>query len=220
MSGSKDEYVLADTGAGSNRLLIKLVSFRRRHLIDLRYWYTNGAGELRPTKKGLSLSAGHFGVIVETVSRFEQSIQAWLSRDGDVQDRLNAEDRAATTDAVRARRRSIEIAAKDARWGNLPDVRMGVLEEPRTRAAFSVQHHGGEETVFLNRAHPFAKRVLDASSADELRGLLVTAIAAYGRARHAVADDSDQGLLDLLEHEWAERLASAARSHSTPGDAA
>lgn len=210
MSNDEAEYILAETGGRRNRLLVKLVPFEGHQLLDLRYWYTDSRGDLRPTRKGLSLTAGHFGVVAETLARYGSAIQAWLSGDGAVEELVLEADAAASTEAVRARQVAKQGAAREAR-SESQLVRSAVIDEPRSRACFSVEYRGGEEVVLFNKDHSFSERILGADSVDELRALLTAMLAAYGRARHSVEGEADEGFLDLLEHEWAERLSSAAR---------
>jgi hypothetical protein len=150
---------------------------------------------------------------VETLAQYGTAIQAWLAGEEQVDDLIIEADREASTEAVKVRQTATQVVAHRARVQS-ENVTSAVIHEPRSRAGFSIEHRGGEAIVLFNEEHPFSKRILSADSADELRDLIVSMLAAYGRARHAIEDDADEGLLDLLEHEWAERLASSARRTS------
>lgn len=205
------EYVLAETGPERNRLMVKLVTFQGRQLLDMRYWYTDADGDLKPTRKGLSLTGGHYGVVLETVDTYAGAIQAWLSGETEIGQLLDEAEAKATTEAAKARREATRLAySRSKGTGQVAEAH--VIDEPRSRAFFSVDHEGGKERVLYNRHHAFSKLLMEAESADDLRSLVTDLLAAYHRARHAVEGEDEQGTFDLLEHEWAERVGSKAKA--------
>lgn len=40
--------------------------------VDFRIWFQARGGEFRPTKKGLTLSAGHFGQVVNGIEKISE----------------------------------------------------------------------------------------------------------------------------------------------------
>ena len=213
-----NEYVLAKTGPERNRLMVKLVAFRGHQLLDVRYWYTDSQGDLKPTRKGLSLSGGHYGVVMETLDTYMAPIQAWLSGETEVGQLLDEADANATTEAVKTRQEATRLAYSQSKGtGGAAEAHM--IHEPRSRAFFSVDHEGGKERVLYNGHHPFARLVMEAESADEFRALMTDLLAAFHRARHAMEGEDERGTFDLFEHEWAERLGAKAKATLRQGRA-
>lgn len=204
-----NEYILAETGGQRNQLIIKLVPYEGHQLLDLRYWYRNANGELKPTRKGLSLTAGHFGVVMETLATYAAAIQAWLSGGSNVDLLLEEAEQQATTEAVKARQKATKMVRKESKAVK-GRARAELMDEPRSRAFFSVDHRGGEERVLYNKHHPFTGLLMATESVDDVKDLVNDLLAAYRRARHAIEGEGEEGLLDLLEHEWAERVAARA----------
>lgn len=198
------ERILAESGARKNQLLVKLTGVGGTPLLDVRFWYRDAEGELKPTRKGISLTAGHFGAVAEAFEGHSEDIQAWLAGEGSQRD----------DETVAGARARAAAAAALGRAGHLAPhaVAVETIEDPRQRAGFAVEHWGGTDKVIFNRAHPFVERMEAATTADEVRALLADLLAVYGRARRAVAEEGDDGLLSLLEHEWGERLAAIART--------
>jgi hypothetical protein len=206
------EHLLATSGARRNELLVKLTHFEGIPLLDVRFWYTDREGKLQPTRKGISLPPGHFGVVAETLERYSAAIQAWLSGESDVEDllRQGAEESGAIAKA-RAHYAALLSTADRARLQS-GAIEVEEVDEPRSRFCFAVDHLGGKEQVLLNRAHPFGRRMADATSPEELRTLLLGLIASFSRARCSMSDDEDVAIFELLERDWAERLAAFART--------
>lgn len=50
---------VAEWPRGNETIRVRLDHYRGRDTIDIRAWYRDGAGELRPGKSGITLSAGH-----------------------------------------------------------------------------------------------------------------------------------------------------------------
>ena len=210
------EYVLAKSGPERNRLMVKLVPFQGHQLLDIRYWYTNRHGDLKPTRRGLSLTGGHFGVVMETLETYAGGIQAWLSGETAVGQLLDEADQNATTEAAKARREATRLAYQRSKGtGEITEAH--IIDEPRSRAFFSVDHEGGRERVLYNKHHAFSRLLMEAGSADELRALVTDLLASYHRARHAMESEDEQGTFDLLEHEWAERLGAKAEATMMQG---
>lgn len=49
---------VAEWPRGNGQVRVRLDSYNGRDIIDIREWYRDGAGELRPGKKGIAMSTG------------------------------------------------------------------------------------------------------------------------------------------------------------------
>jgi hypothetical protein len=205
------EHLLGKGGSQRSPFLIKLTYYEGTPLLDIRSWFTDKEGVLRATSKGVSLSPGRYSLVAETLERYAAAIEAWLGGETDVDELLRqGTEQSDTLAKARAHYAAVLSAADRARLAS-GTINVEEVDEPRSRFCFAVDHLGGEEQVILNRAHPFGRRVAEAESAEELRSLLFSLIATFSRARYSMSDEQDASLFDLLERDWAERLAAFAR---------
>lgn len=208
------EHLLGKGGSQRSPFLIKLTHYEGTPLLDIRAWFTDREGILRATSKGVSLSPGRYSLVAETLERYGLAIEAWLSGETEVSDLVRqGAEQSDTLARARAHYSAVLSAADRARLAP-GQINVEEVDEPRSRFCFAVDHMGGEEQVVLNRAHPFGRRITEAESADELRSLLMALIASYSRARYSMSDEQDASLFDLLERDWAERLAAFARTQA------
>lgn len=214
------KHLLGKGGSARSPFLIKLTHYEGTPLLDIRSWFTDKEGALRPTSKGVSLSPGRYSLVAETLERYAAAIEAWLSGEAEVDDLVKeGMEQSDTLAKARAHYSAVLAAAEHARLAP-GALRVEEVNEPRSRFCFAVDHMGGVEQVLVNRAHPFGRRIADAESTEELRELLFRLLASYSHARHSMSDEQDAFLFDLLERDWAERLAAFARAEARGAESA
>lgn len=61
LAAAMENKVLADIDKGRGEVIrVEVGEFKGKKLLHLRTWYTNEAGELAPTKKGIALTHDQF----------------------------------------------------------------------------------------------------------------------------------------------------------------
>lgn len=134
---------LASFGSPSNPIVVQLGEYKGRRFLDIRRHYKDRTSkELKPTRKGITLSAQHFGALRDLLSDCSTEIENWLSEEDVGGEETVQRAMAARTDALTKLALHVPdyLVAKNSRKG---PVLMRVLSE------------GGKTTLELNASHPF-----------------------------------------------------------------
>jgi len=75
---SDPEIFLKETGNPKNKLRISLSTYNDQKLFNARFYYEDKEGELRPTRKGISVKRNHYLDIIETISKHNDAISDFL----------------------------------------------------------------------------------------------------------------------------------------------
>jgi len=75
---SDPEIFLKETGNPKNKLRISLSTYNDQKLFNARFYYEDKEGELRPTRRGISLKRNHYLDIIETISKHNDAISDFL----------------------------------------------------------------------------------------------------------------------------------------------
>ena len=61
--------------ANGEVLRLRLCAYKHQEFIDLRRWYTDAAGELRPSPKGIRFNSELVGPLVEVLTKIEEGYE-------------------------------------------------------------------------------------------------------------------------------------------------
>jgi hypothetical protein len=75
---SDPEIFLKETGNPKNKLRISLSTYNDQKLFNARFYYEDKEGELKPTRKGISVKRNHYLDIIETISKHNDAISDFL----------------------------------------------------------------------------------------------------------------------------------------------
>jgi len=184
-------------GSPSNPVVIALVEFEGHRLLDIRkHFFEKASSRLKPTKKGISLTAGVAKQVQETINSNAETIFAWLEgRD---------------TSAVAQVEKAMQLRAKAAEQETLRP-RCCRVEERRWQGPefFACEANGAEDLICLNTRHSFLDmgKQGKASSGQHL----VLLLAAYYRAKLRFSGEIEahsDHFFKLLEAEWGAILAN------------
>lgn len=181
-------------GSKTNPLVVCLTEYEGHRLLDIRKHYVDkDTKTLQPTRKGLSLGAKLLKEVQTTLNDNEKAIFAWLNQGGDdtlirVTEAMEARAKARDHEASRAR----PFKLKQDSWSG--------------PAFFSVETHGADDVLHLNKKHPvFALLENRSLSQEELQAMLSLILISFYRAKlrfpGQLEVDSDR-LFDALEFEW------------------
>jgi hypothetical protein len=134
---------LASFGSPSNPIVVQLGEYKGRRFLDIRRHYRDRTSKvLKPTRKGIALTAEHLGALKDLLSDCEAEIESWLAEEDPHGEESVQRAMAARTDAL----------AKLAL--HVPDYH--VAKEPH-KGPFLMRVHseGGTLTLELNASHPF-----------------------------------------------------------------
>jgi len=138
----KDEIILAEGGSPKKRLRISLQQFEKQPLLNIRYYYEDALGEIRPTRKGVSITRNRYLDLVEAIEKHNEAILGYL-QNGVVGQEFLSWDYVAT----QAHLRSGPISAIHVNTSPL-----------RGRDVSQVTYGGGEVSIKLNINDPFVKK--------------------------------------------------------------
>ena len=189
------DQLLYEDGTRRNKFMIKLSEFKGRHLLDIRNWYFDQkTDEYKSTRKGVALTLGKFDAVYTIMSRYHDTIRAWLTEP-------------ATANHVDEQNRYSETAA----FARQP---ISAVTEAVGRQSnfFYVEHQGGIDKIIFNEDHPFTQRLTDImgdESDDEYWELVKSLCMSYERSRRRLEGQTVQrpeALFDLLESNWSRFL--------------
>ena len=146
--GKADEFQDALLVAGSEKqpLIVAYSEFEGHKLLDIRKYYKDKSGELKPTRKGVALNRIQFEAISSVFEEKGDAIETWYQTD--------ISDKTAEL-----------VAAEESRYKfDRCEVR---VDEWRGLEMFKYEKRGGGSTLVLNRKHKWIKRILDRYKEDD-----------------------------------------------------
>jgi len=183
-----NQGVIATHGGKKNLLVFSLGEYKGRRTFDIRKCYTDvKTGDVRPTKKGITLSQQTFAVLAEVILEHDSEIREWLkSTEG-------------MTDLVRENQVKGEEYARAALF-ETPQYEVSA-EDWKSSEFFRMRAKGGRDQLIMNRNHPFVKLLFDgnedpaeqeipASLEDMDSQVLTDLLVAFGKARDLSESDS------------------------------
>lgn len=67
---------IADIDKGRGEVIrVEITEFKGKNLVNIRTWYTNEAGELAPTKKGVALSKDQFEKLQVALAQVAEKVK-------------------------------------------------------------------------------------------------------------------------------------------------
>lgn len=176
-----EEYVISEAGPPRKRLKISLQEYEGTPLLQIRYFYEDKDGNLRPTKQGIAITRNRYLDIADAVQKNHDLIADFLS--GGV-DGLSFESSLVKEKNAQARvlspSRKISVASERLRRSEL----------------FNVEFSGGSARVVVNAENEFFKK--NASEAEQSSGLFKVLVALEASAV-LVADGESREVRATIE---------------------
>ena len=181
--------------------MISLAKYKGARLVDIRKYFTDKeSGELKPTRKGLSLQKKNFFALLDALQESRESISSWL-------DRGNEEYREAAENILANRAEAQQRMSREAH-----DIST-VSDSWRSPKFFEIESHGGKDVVVLNQEHSFAsalQRLTDVAQPEcgkdhPFIGIVSELLVSYGRAKLLLEEEEEVSASQLfaaLEYEW------------------
>jgi hypothetical protein len=187
---SEDQIVLAENGSLKNRLRLSLQMYKKSPLLNIRFYYEDKEGEMKPTKKGISITRNNFLVISDVLKKHSDGISTFLDN-GIVNETLPnwTEQKTQALDAV----------------GAVNKIETKVRPMPGKEFA-SVSYQGSKALVSLNSSHSQVDQVKDKKESKEvLEGVAV----AFDLAQRLISEEESnevQHALDRFRTEFSRQL--------------
>lgn len=186
----EDQIVLAENGSLKNRLRLSLQMYKKSPLLNIRFYYEDKEGEMKPTKKGISITRNNFLVISDVLKKHSDDISTFLDN-GIVNETLPnwTEQKTQALDAV----------------GAVNKIETKVRPMPGKEFA-SVSYQGSKALVSLNSSHSQVDQVKDKKESKEvLEGVAV----AFDLAQRLISEEESnevQHALDRFRIEFSRQL--------------
>jgi len=149
------EDVLLTAGSSMQPLLVKYSEFEGKKLLDIRKYYKTKDGDLKPTKKGVSLNHVQFEAISNAFVKKGDEIDKWL------------------LSGVKGKTAEV-LAAEETRFRK--DNFTVVIGEWSGLEMFSYESNGNASILKLNNKHPWIASLLEESDGSDSARSLKTAI--------------------------------------------
>jgi hypothetical protein len=145
---SIDSVEIARFGPTASPIIVSLSNYQGRKLIDIRKYYVEKSSkELKPTQKGISLSAEQLSSVLMVLARNQNKIGDWLALP--VKD-----DKQNKSPAMAKLHEDFTLASLRVDQRYLTD-----------RSLYRRDAQGGSDALTLNEGHPFIRSALNAVSA-------------------------------------------------------
>lgn len=188
-----DPIILSEGGPPAKKLRISLQHFKDIPLLQIRYFYEDKEGNLKPTNKGVAIPRNRYLDLAESIQNHHDEIADFLA--GEVVD----EDALTTLIHLKANHakklssvKSIAVSRKEGRKSEL----------------FEASFGGGEAQLVLNHNHDFVKK--GANAGGEVSSLAKTLVAIELSAQ-LISDGESyevQHTVDRLLNEFKRQLAN------------
>lgn len=173
MSNS-EELVIEKVGSKKSPILITLKTYKGREIIDIRKYYTNKEGQLKPTRKGISLTRKKIYPVLKVLAENIDQINDFFEQN-----------------------RNEELF--DNKISNL-DTSELIIKEIERHKFFKVNHLGGRDDIIVNRHHPFGDFLenlkeeisqYDEKLANKLEALVNSLLLTYSKTNSYFGDDEE-----------------------------
>ncbi len=201
-----DRVVIASSGNKHNMLVFSLNEYKGARTFDIRKHYVDKkTNDLKPTKKGITVTQSSFGILKEVIDENHEKIKKWLSSADDFASEIKRHKELEETYIEIAKFQDRDYKIKESSW-NSPEF-------------FQVIGEGGEDRLVLNKKHPWIKTFIEIQTeihksddteelknfVDQFLKLFVDLLVSFGRARH-LCDGNDNPyaeiLLDSMMFNW------------------
>jgi len=201
-----NKSIIATAGGKKNKIVFSLSEFEGRRIFDIRKFYTDkNSGELKPTKKGITLSKNSFEVTKGVIADNEDEILSWLCSDTAIVSDIKKDIRLKGKHSKEARFQAQEFVVDHSAW--------------KSPEFFSVTAEGGKDRLTLNTKHDFVKellRLLETEESDDdnqdssnvierVRELFWMLLLSFGKARHLYENSEASAaavVLDTTVYNW------------------
>lgn len=137
------ENHLASFGSPSSPVVVQLGEYKGRRFLDIRRHYRDRTSkELKPTRKGIALTAQHFGALRDLLTDSDTEIENWLSEE-------DVGDEDSVHRAMAARADALTNLAL-----HVPDYLVS-KDSHKDPFLMRVLSEGGKLNLELNASHPF-----------------------------------------------------------------
>lgn len=176
-----EEIVISEAGSANRRLRISLDEYKGTQLLNIRYFYEDKEGNLRPTTKGIAISRNRYLDLAEAIQTHHELILDFLA---------GAEDSTRVRSSLAKEK---EMAARHNSPLNLITARSAVL---RKSELFDVAFEGSEAIVTVDsRNSAFSNGFEDIQSSS---GLFVALVALEASAR-LISDDESREVANAVD---------------------
>lgn len=175
-----DEIILAEGGTPKKRLRVSLQQFEQQPLLNIRYFYEDNQGVMKPTRKGVSITRNRYLDLAEAIEKHHDSIMSYLE-----------------TGIVKHEFSSWQQLTQQARFqsGAVSEIRFDALPL-RGMEVGEVTYEGSKVTVELNTKHPFVKRNVND---DQILAFLARVITAFDLAAKLTSDSESLEVQHAVE---------------------
>ena len=149
------EDVVLAAGSSKQPLIVKYSEYEGKKLLDIRKYYKSKDGDLKPTRKGVSLTHVQFEAVSNAFEQKGEEIEKWLLSGvtGKTAEVLAAEE-------SKFRKDNLTVTVEE--WAGLE--------------MFSYEKNGDGSILKLNKRHPWIASLLEESEGSDSARSLQTAI--------------------------------------------
>ena len=138
----EEEIILVEGGSPKKRLRISLQQFEKQPLLNIRYYYEDPQGEMKPTRKGVSITRNRYIDLADAIEKHNEAILAYLESSIVGQDFSSWDYIAAQAHLKSSPISTINISTSSFRGRDISQV----------------TYEGGKVSVLLNITDPFVKK--------------------------------------------------------------
>jgi hypothetical protein len=196
-STGKFENVLSIAGSKRSPLVIRLNEYEGTKTLDIRKYFTDKKGNLKPTRKGISLGDKNFNIVSNTLKEKEKEIFKWFRNSDEIPKKVEKYEELTTKVREESKYNIQKYHVKNKNW--------------RSPIFFEHKAQGGEDEIIINEEHPFYYAIRNIMKFNniqmqkEIKQIIYSILISFAKAKtlfQDVGEIDSQELFEIFEFNW------------------
>jgi len=196
-NNDEHENILAMAGSKKNPLILKLGEYEGTRTLDIRNFFFDKEGNLKPTRKGISLSEKKYNIVNNILKENEEKIKDWFR------------EKCKTHEKVQKHQERLLKAREDAKFHSQKYSVIG--KKWKSPIFFEHKAIGGEDEVIINENHPFYLAIeknfesYNKDIKEEIKKVFYLLLISFSRAKtlfHDSTKASPDEIFEIFEFNW------------------
>ena len=194
---NENENVLAIAGSKKSPLILQLNEYEGTKTLDIRKYFVDKKGDLKPTRKGISLGDKKYNIVKNILKENENRIKEWFEDDIETYERVNKHQELAIKTREDAKFDCQQYSIKSENW--------------KSPIFFECAAKGGEDEIVINENHPFClmlNEMLEKYNHEiqgEVKKIIFSILISFARAKNLFQDIgkiNPEELFEIFEFNW------------------